>query len=273
MGGPLFHVADLLRLAGHLLPAICTDELAVSAGVPASVRTSILKLTYVSVCLLGSRVGKEPAWPAPGLQPAAGGRSSCCMNLPVDMHHADTPLGSPPTAPQTLPTRLQGPSRCLVVMAAVSALVQWACAQKARAAGSPVTDGSTPFARACSDLCDALCCPEAAAIARSGSRPTLEQIGEVQSWLTAVTVVPALSNAVLRQQQPEPPAALRVRVAQALAIRRCANLRCPDPAGGAAAKKCSGCRLLRYCCTDCQRTDWQEGGHRQTCPLLREGSS
>ena len=259
-GGPLFHGADLLRLAGQLLPGVCTDELAVSMGVPACMYKSILKLTIVSAgqpVLDGSCTGHSLDLQR---QPRMSGalHASCWGVQPASSHR--------PT------TRLQGPRRCLVITAAVSALVQWACTQKARAAGNLVA-GSTPFARACSDLCDALSCPEAAAIARSGLSPTLEQIGEVQYSLTAVSMVPALSNARWGQQQPEPTAAaLRVRMAHALAIRHCANLRCPHPAGGG-AKKCSRCRVLRYCCTDCQRTDWQEGGHRQTCPLLCQGSS
>lgn len=28
---------------------------------------------------------------------------------------------------------------------------------------------------------------------------------------------------------------------------------------------CSGCRSVRYCCVECQRTAWVEGGHRELC--------
>ncbi|KAJ7167994.1 hypothetical protein C8R46DRAFT_1350867 [Mycena filopes] len=33
-------------------------------------------------------------------------------------------------------------------------------------------------------------------------------------------------------------------------------------------KRCSGCLTLNYCSTECQRFDWREGGHRESCKSL-----
>lgn len=35
------------------------------------------------------------------------------------------------------------------------------------------------------------------------------------------------------------------------------------------AKRCSGCKVTRYCCAACQAADWKEGGHRHACKLLQ----
>ena len=62
----------------------------------------------------------------------------------------------------------------------------------------------------------------------------------------------------------------QVRVAHALAhVPTCAA----RLVGAVLRYRCARCRVLRYCCTDCQRADWLEGRHRQTCYLLRQGSS
>jgi hypothetical protein len=37
-----------------------------------------------------------------------------------------------------------------------------------------------------------------------------------------------------------------------------------DPGVPATLKLCGGCRMMRYCSTDCQRKDWKLG-HRVMC--------
>lgn len=57
----------------------------------------------------------------------------------------------------------------------------------------------------------------------------------------------------------------------ALATLRCAHLACTSLAGGSEAglrsKRCSACRVVRYCCEHCQAADWHR--HRSVCRLLR----
>lgn len=33
-------------------------------------------------------------------------------------------------------------------------------------------------------------------------------------------------------------------------------------------KKCSGCKFVRYCLTNCQTKDWKEKEHKKECKLL-----
>lgn len=56
----------------------------------------------------------------------------------------------------------------------------------------------------------------------------------------------------------------------AKALRPCASLACPHLAVNPQlrGKTCSGCRAVRYCCTEDQAHDWREGGHRAACRLL-----
>ena len=37
-------------------------------------------------------------------------------------------------------------------------------------------------------------------------------------------------------------------------------------------KMCEGCRVVWYCCKDCQTISWNEGGHKKDCKILRERS-
>jgi hypothetical protein len=39
--------------------------------------------------------------------------------------------------------------------------------------------------------------------------------------------------------------------------------------GGKCTTRCSLCRLVYYCSVECQRTDWNEGGHKRTCKEKR----
>ncbi len=63
---------------------------------------------------------------------------------------------------------------------------------------------------------------------------------------------------------------LALRRARALALRACANPRCTKLAGDSEAalkgRRCSGCRLVRYCCEACSKQDWQ--AHKRACRLL-----
>ncbi|KAF7312855.1 MYND-type domain-containing protein [Mycena kentingensis (nom. inval.)] len=47
----------------------------------------------------------------------------------------------------------------------------------------------------------------------------------------------------------------------------CSNPRCNVIRDKSAFQMCSGCSSMRYCSRACQRTDWNEGQHRQTCEL------
>eukprot|EP00887_Chlorella_sp_A99_P003202 scaffold9.g3202.t1 len=63
-----------------------------------------------------------------------------------------------------------------------------------------------------------------------------------------------------------------VRRARALACRAsCANLGCSRLEGvsesGLKGKRCSGCSMLRFCCSECAAAEWK-AGHRRACRLL-----
>ncbi|KAJ6573373.1 hypothetical protein DFH09DRAFT_1312076 [Mycena vulgaris] len=47
--------------------------------------------------------------------------------------------------------------------------------------------------------------------------------------------------------------------------RACDNLKCGMIHVKANFMRCSGCLIMYYCSKNCQRLDWQEGGHRDTC--------
>ena len=74
-------------------------------------------------------------------------------------------------------------------------------------------------------------------------------------------------------QLPERQAAAALELALAAATRDCANLRCPNVAGegreaeGRVNKRCSACRAVRYCCSECSVVDWK-AGHRRLCGAL-----
>ena len=78
-------------------------------------------------------------------------------------------------------------------------------------------------------------------------------------------------------QLPQPAAGadeLALRRARALALRTCANPACTQLAGDSEAalkgRRCSGCRLVRYCCEGCSKQDWQK--HKRACRLLSQGT-
>lgn len=95
---------------------------------------------------------------------------------------------------------------------------------------------------------------------------------DVASLLTAFSRLP-LPEAAL--QLPQPAAGeddLALRRARAMALRACcANPRCTkltgDREAGLKGRRCSGCRLVRYCCEACSKLDWQ--AHKRACRLLR----
>ena len=72
------------------------------------------------------------------------------------------------------------------------------------------------------------------------------------------------------------PAQLAVDVAEALATRTCAHVGCTTVVGASEAaaprgKRCSGCRLVRYCGAACQTADWP--AHKAACRELRQRSA
>ncbi len=59
--------------------------------------------------------------------------------------------------------------------------------------------------------------------------------------------------------------------AEAAASRACSHLACTNCSGasesGLHGKRCSGCRVVRYCSAACQRSDWK-AGHKVVCKEL-----
>ncbi|KAK6971690.1 hypothetical protein R3P38DRAFT_3141511 [Favolaschia claudopus] len=47
--------------------------------------------------------------------------------------------------------------------------------------------------------------------------------------------------------------------------KTCDNLACHKIDSKPAFRRCSGCRCFYYCSLDCQRIDWRDGKHRETC--------
>lgn len=78
----------------------------------------------------------------------------------------------------------------------------------------------------------------------------------------------AVALQTLWQQQTERQQQRQAELARAAASRPgCSYLRCAEVQGGR-SKRCSGCRVTRYCSVACQHADWRQGGHRQMCRLL-----
>lgn len=59
----------------------------------------------------------------------------------------------------------------------------------------------------------------------------------------------------------------RLRLVATIGCRRCKRL----PQSGQTFSRCSGCKEVQYCSTDCQRDDWKE--HKKFCQILRIASS
>ena len=97
----------------------------------------------------------------------------------------------------------------------------------------------------------------------------------------AVRLAAELAAAVLQYcALPEQVAATRLEVAQTVAARSCAYLRCanleacsggPAAGEGAGSKKCSACRAVYYCRETCSHADWRgvlgagSGTHAGSC--------
>ena len=65
---------------------------------------------------------------------------------------------------------------------------------------------------------------------------------------------------------------IAVEVAEALATRPCAHAGCtrvggPSEAALSQGKRCSACRLMRYCGAACQKADWR--AHKAACAELQ----
>ncbi len=112
------------------------------------------------------------------------------------------------------------------------------------------------------------------------SSPAVDKLIEVDVGAASLPEMGRLLDLYSRSPLPEAalllpqPAAnaddLALRRARALALRACANPRCTKLAGDSEAalkgRRCSGCRLVRYCCEACSKQDWQ--AHKRACRLL-----
>ncbi|PNH08844.1 hypothetical protein TSOC_004579 [Tetrabaena socialis] len=52
----------------------------------------------------------------------------------------------------------------------------------------------------------------------------------------------------------------------------CRNLGCGDVEADLKLQQCSGCRVLRYCCAECQKEHWRQG-HKAECAAVAAGRS
>ncbi|KAJ7676785.1 hypothetical protein DFH06DRAFT_1169030 [Mycena polygramma] len=50
-----------------------------------------------------------------------------------------------------------------------------------------------------------------------------------------------------------------------VASKACDNLKCTTIDAKAQFKRCGGCSTFYYCSKECQKVDWQHGGHRSAC--------
>ena len=66
----------------------------------------------------------------------------------------------------------------------------------------------------------------------------------------------------------------RVGKAKVLGMLECSWLGCtalPKEVNGVLKSKlCSGCRTMRYCCSECQKADWKL--HKSGCKLIRNSN-
>jgi hypothetical protein len=75
--------------------------------------------------------------------------------------------------------------------------------------------------------------------------------------------------------RPGQEAAARLELAAAAAVRSCAYVRCaqlsaqggPAAGEGVGSKRCSGCKAVWYCGTECFHADWR-AGHSKVCKAL-----
>ncbi len=63
---------------------------------------------------------------------------------------------------------------------------------------------------------------------------------------------------------------------EAAGLSLCANPRCDrlegDSEAGRPVLRCGGCRVVSYCCRECQAAHWKEGGHKEECKGKGKGS-
>jgi hypothetical protein len=93
-----------------------------------------------------------------------------------------------------------------------------------------------------------------------------------QAWEAAARLAAALAK---YWEEPAQLAIDRMQYAQVSGTRSCAFLHCgnlrasggPAAGQGAGFKKCGGCRVQYYCCTQCSHQDWRVG-HKRMCKLL-----
>ncbi|KAJ7055495.1 hypothetical protein C8F01DRAFT_1158438 [Mycena amicta] len=89
------------------------------------------------------------------------------------------------------------------------------------------------------------------------STPAFRASEFIQHWDVLVEMATTHSHAFDSSSDPEP--------------RRgaCDNLACGRIDVKTRFRRCSGCEARLYCNSECQKTDWNEGKHRDTCALYR----
>ena len=54
------------------------------------------------------------------------------------------------------------------------------------------------------------------------------------------------------------------------ALRDCANCGAPETPDGKPHRMCTRCKMTFYCSTECQKTHWKTGGHKQHCVAVAD---
>jgi hypothetical protein len=116
-------------------------------------------------------------------------------------------------------------------------------------------------------------------------KPVIEQFANYASALFTtlpeeITVPrahihPAIRSIMVRMTTPSPPAEFAyAAMRQARSIRFCFAPECPEPAqlSGRVYMRCSGCRVVAYCSTTCQKRAWthKQLPHRGICKKMMQ---
>ena len=97
----------------------------------------------------------------------------------------------------------------------------------------------------------------------------------MRTYKLSLSPLRQLAVALLEHWEQTGAPAEKVELAQAAAARSCAYLRCanlgleggPAAGQGVGSLKCSACRAVHYCGTNCSHADWR-AGHRRVCSAL-----
>jgi hypothetical protein len=101
------------------------------------------------------------------------------------------------------------------------------------------------------------------------------RLRSAQFWEQEVTqcLLPLVSGWAAQAAVPVDELEARLRLARAASVLPCANPGCTNLSGCSEGRLrgrwCSGCRAVRFCCSDCQGAAW--GSHALVCGLLSEG--